>query len=80
MEIEEYDVSFLVIMPNKQLHKIVTYVCLSKEHFNRNPTLNREEVILKNGLFLLTDRYNIKPESVISVVNYKPVELMKGIF
>lgn len=74
MKIEEYDVSFLVKRPNKPPQLIITYLCLSEEHYKRNPTLKREELITRNSLFLLSDMYEFEPGVVIRLLKYEPVQ------
>lgn len=78
MEIEEYDVSFLIKRPNRPPRLVVTYLCLSEEHYKRNPMLNREELIKQNSTFLLRDRYRLekKPEVTVKLLKIKPVHKM----
>lgn len=73
MEIQEYDVSFMIKRPNRPPQLVVTYICLSEEHFKRNPSLKREELITRNSLFLLSDRYDLEPGVIIRILKYKPV-------
>lgn len=74
MEIKEYDVSFLIKRPNLPSRLVVTYLCLSEEHYKRNPMLNREELIKKNSTFLLKDRFGLenKPEVALNLLKIKP--------
>jgi hypothetical protein len=75
MRLEEYDVSFIIKRPNRPPLLLVTYVALSEEHFKRNPTLSRKELVMINSMFLLKDRYELekKPEDEINIFKIKPV-------
>lgn len=75
MKLEEYDVSFVIKRPDRPPLLLVTYVALSEEHFKKNPTLSRKELIVKNSVFLLRDHYKVEqdPGTEIKVFKVKPV-------
>ncbi|WP_102344828.1 hypothetical protein [Bacillus sp. Marseille-P3661] len=75
MIVEEYDVTFVIKSPRKPPELVVVYVCLSEAHYKRNPTQNKEEVIVRNGLFLLSDRCVFHPGVVIKLVKYQQLGL-----
>lgn len=85
MEIEEYDVTFLIKRPNSPPRLIVTYLCLSEVHFKRYPKLSRMELITQNSIFLIKDRYMLekKPDIQIKLLKirrvHKVVRGKKGI-
>lgn len=75
MEIEEYDVSFVLKRPNSPPCLIVTYLCLSEVHFKRYPKLSKMELITQNSIFLLKDRYMLekKPDIQLKLLKIRRV-------
>lgn len=74
MEIQEYEVRFLINRPKRPPEIVDTYICLSHLHFDNSPNLTKEEVIVRESLFIMSDRLPLQIGITIKLLKYEPVK------
>lgn len=71
MIVEEFQVFFRITKPKSPPSMIDLYLCLSEQRFVNDPYSTREEIIVREGLFILSDLYPMHVGMTVEVIKIK---------